>query len=48
LFARELRRAGFVPREAAASIVATPLTTIGEAVVRSAHLWEITRLDCDR
>ena len=48
LFAAELRRAGFVRREDAASIVATALTTTGEAVLRSVHLWEITSLDCDR
>jgi hypothetical protein len=48
LFGTELRRAGFVPREAAASIVATALTATGEAVLRSAPLWEITSLDCDR
>ncbi len=47
-FAAELRRAGFVPREGAASIVATALTATGEAVLRSVHLWEITSLDCDR
>ena len=47
-FAAELRHAGFVPREGAASIVATALTATGEAVLRSVHLWEITSLDCDR
>jgi len=47
-FAAELRRAGFVPREEAASIVATALTATGEAVLRSVHLWEITSLECDR
>jgi hypothetical protein len=46
-FGAELRRAGFVPREDAASIVATALTTTGEAVLRSVYLWEITSLDCD-
>jgi len=47
-FAAELRHVGFVPREGAASIVATALTATGEAVLRSVHLWEITSLDCDR
>ena len=46
-FGAELRRAGFLPREDAASIVATALTTTGEAVLRSVYLWEITSLDCD-
>jgi hypothetical protein len=48
LFAGELRRAGFVPRDTAESIVATALSPAGDAVLRSAHLWEITSLDCDR
>jgi hypothetical protein len=47
-FAGELRHAGFLPREDAASIVATALTATGEAVLRSVRLWEITSLDCDR
>ena len=47
LFAAELRHAGFVPREDAASIVATALTATGDVVLRSPHLWEITSLDCD-
>jgi len=47
-FAAELRHVGFVPREEAASIVATALTATGEAVLRSVRLWEITSLDCDR
>ena len=46
-FGAELRRAGFIPREDASSIVATALTATGEVVLRSAHLWEITSLDCD-
>ena len=47
-FAAELRHAGFVAREDAASIVATALTATGESVLRSVRLWEITSLDCDR
>ncbi|HXL33465.1 MAG TPA: hypothetical protein VN953_00960 [Gemmatimonadales bacterium] len=47
-FAGELRHAGFLPREGAASIVATALTATGESVLRSVRLWEITSLDCDR
>jgi hypothetical protein len=48
LFAEELRRVGFLARENAASIVATALTPTGDAVLRAAHLWEITSLECDR
>jgi hypothetical protein len=47
LFANELRRAGFILRERAAPIVATALTSAGEAVLRSPQLWEITSVDCD-
>jgi hypothetical protein len=48
LFAKELRREGFVLREQAAPIVAIALTPAGEAVVGAPQLWEITSLDCDR
>jgi hypothetical protein len=46
LFAGELRRVGFVPRDAL-PMVATALTPDGEAVLRAPHLWEITGLDGD-
>lgn len=47
-FGAELRRAGFVRRQDAEPLIAAPLTAIGEAALRSALLWEITDLDCDR
>jgi len=47
LFATEVRRSGFVPRQEAAPLVATALTPNGQAVLHAAHLWEITSLDCD-
>ena len=47
LFATEVRRSGFVPRQEAAPLVATALTPSGQAVLHAAHLWEITSLDCD-
>ena len=48
LFAEELRRVGFAARDDAAPIVATGLTPAGQDVLRSAPLWEITSLECDR
>ena len=47
-FGRELRAAGFVRRRDATPLIAAGLTRVGEAVVRSVLLWEITDLDCDR
>jgi hypothetical protein len=47
-FGRELRRAGFVPRPERRPLVAAALTATGEAVVREADNWEITRVDFDR
>jgi hypothetical protein len=47
-FARELRRAGFLPRRDAAPLVAAALTATGDAVLDAVQQWEITDLDCDR
>lgn len=47
-FGRELRRAGFIPRRDCRPVVAAALTPIGEAVVREAENWELTRVDFDR
>jgi hypothetical protein len=47
-FGRELRRAGFVPRPECRPVMAAALTPTGEAVVREAENWEITRVDFDR
>ena len=46
--AAELRRAGFLARRDAASVIAAPLTPAGEAVLGAVRQWEITDLDCDR
>jgi hypothetical protein len=47
-FGHELRRAGFVPRPERRPLVAAALTATGEAVVREANNWEVTRVDFDR
>lgn len=47
-FARELKRAGFVPREDRFPVVALALTEPGVSALRAAANWEITDLDCDR
>jgi hypothetical protein len=47
-FARELKRAGFIPREITCPVVALALTEPGASALRTASNWEITDLDCDR
>src|SRR5437867_2428387 len=47
-FARELTRAGFVPRPETTPLLACALTPLGAEALRSAKDWEITDLDCDR
>lgn len=46
--ARELKRAGFVPRNNTTALLGKALTPAGEAVVKCRQKWEITDLDCDR
>jgi hypothetical protein len=46
--ARELKRAGFVPRNNTTALLGKGLTPAGEAVVKCRQKWEITDLDCDR
>lgn len=45
-FARELTRAGFVPRQDTSPLLACAVTDAGEEAVRCGA-WEITALDCD-
>jgi hypothetical protein len=47
-FARELRRAGFVPRSDRTPFFVRALTELGEQAMRSRDNWELTELDCDR
>lgn len=46
-FARDLTRAGFVPRHDRHELLACPVTELGAEVLRSGVSWEITPLDCD-
>jgi hypothetical protein len=46
-FAKELKRAGFVPRADRSPMLAYALTELGGDALRSIANWEITRLDCD-
>jgi hypothetical protein len=45
---RELRAAGFRPREHAGRFIALPLSARGRALLERKVDWEITDLDCDR
>jgi hypothetical protein len=45
---RELKRAGFIPRNNTNPLLGKALTPAGEEVVRCSQKWEITDLDCDR
>jgi hypothetical protein len=46
-FARELTRAGFIPRSDRMPMLALALTEFGADALRSMSIWEITALDCD-